>query len=111
MRIVGEPITLVTRKGGGVDDYGYPLPEKEVNVTIERAIIVPEQSGRIIDRTVDGSFIEASILLPTHEDVDLGAEVNVRGERYRVDRPPFHHRSAFGTSKGGTEIYVRRATG
>lgn len=111
MRIVGEVVTIITRKGGGVDDDGYPIPETEVRVEVPGAVVTPERLGTIIDDDRAGVFREMSVLLPQFEDVELGAKIEIRGEVFTIDRPPFDHRSVFGTSRGGTEIYVRRATG
>lgn len=111
MRIVGETIVLVTREGGGIDDDGYPLPEKEVNVEIRGAVFIPEGNGTILEDDRSGEYRQASILLPTFQEISTGAEVIVRGLSYKVDRPPVDHRSVFGTSLGGTEIYLKRVTG
>lgn len=108
MRIVGEVVRLVTRKGGGVDDDGYPIPEVIVNVDIPGAVFIPESSGTIDRDTDQLQYREASILIPGFEQITLGAEIVVRGETFLVDRPPVEHRSPFGTGRGGTELYVRR---
>lgn len=111
MHIVGETITLVTVTGGGIDRDGYRIPREEHNEPVEGAVVIPEQSGRITDDDRAGEFREASVLLPRFVAIETGSEVVVRGQKFRVDRPPFDHRSAFGTRRGGTEIYLRRATG
>lgn len=111
MRIVGEVVTIITRKGGGVDDDGYPLPETIIRVGIPGAVVTPERMGVITADDRAGEYREMSVLLPRFEELGLGAEIEIRGEIFKIDRPPFHHRSVFGTSRGGTEIYVRRATG
>lgn len=108
MRVVGEVVTLVTRTGGGYDDDGHTLPEVIVNEDIPGAVFIPESAG-VINRD-DGTteYREASILLPTFEEITVGATIMVRGEQFTVERPPVDHRSAFGTGRGGTEIFVRR---
>lgn len=108
MHIVGETILLVTRKGGGVDDDGYPIPEQVVNVEIPGAVFIPESTGMIHRDDGTLQYREASVLLPRFEEIAVGAEIIVRGDKFKVDRPPVHHRSAFGTRRGGTEIYLRR---
>lgn len=111
MRIVGETILLVTREGGGVDDRGYPLPEKVVNVEIDGAVFIPESTGRITDGGRVIEFEQARVLLPRFEEIAAGAEIHVRGERFFVERGSVDHRSAFGTSRGGTEIFLKKVTG
>lgn len=108
MRVVGEVVTLVTRESGGFDNDGNKLPDVIVNVDIPGAVFIPESAGVI--RMTDGAteYREASIMLPTFEQITVGATVMVRGKEFTVHRPPVDHRSAFGTSRGGTEIYVRR---
>ena len=110
MAVVGETIVLVTREGGGYDRYGDPLPVKVVNVEIDGAVFIPEGTGTIKDGVTNGEYQQASVLLPGFEEVEVDAEVIVRGEHFRVDRPSVDHRSAFGTSRGGTEIFLKRAT-
>lgn len=99
---------MVTRKGGGVDDDGYPLPEEVVNTEIPGAVFIPEAAGMINRQDGTLQYREASILLPSFEDIKVGAEILVRGEAFKVERPSVQHRSAFGTSRGGTELYVKR---
>ena len=111
MRIVGETILMVTRRGGGVDDRGYPLPEEIVNVEIPGAVFIPEGTGRITEGGRGIEYEQARVLLPRFEDIDAGAEIHVRGERFFVERPPVDHRSAFGTDRGGTEIFLEKVTG
>jgi hypothetical protein len=109
MRIVGETIVLVTREGGGYDRYGDPLPVQIVNVEIPGAVFIPEGTGTIKDSSIDGEYQQASVLLPSFEEVEVDAEVLVRGETFRVERPSVHHRSVFGTGRGGTELFLKRA--
>lgn len=111
MRVVGEVVTLVTREGGGYDDDGHKLPEVIVNHEIPGAVFIPESAGTIHREDGTLQYREASVLLPGFEDVALGAEVIVRGDTFKVDRPPVDHRSMFGTSRGGTELYLRRVGG
>lgn len=111
MRIVGEPVTIVTEKGGGYDRYGRELPVTRVKRTIDRAVVVPGTNSSVRDTTIDGQIYEATVLFPTFVDIQDGALVIVRGLEYEVDRPPFDHRSAFGTTRGGTEINIRRVEG
>lgn len=108
MRIVGETIILVTREGGGVDDDGYPMPEQVVNVEIPGAVFIPESTGTI--HRTDGTleYRQASVLLPQFETIEVGAEIKVRGESYRVERPSVDHRSMFGTMRGGTELFLKK---
>ena len=109
MRIVGETILLVTREGGGVEDRGYPLPEKVVNVEIPGAVFIPESTSVVNEGTGLHTFEQASVLLPRFEEIAVGAELIIRGERFFVERPSVQHRSVFGTSRGGTEIFVKRS--
>lgn len=108
MAIVGETILVVTRRSGGVDDRGYPIPDEVVNVEIPGAVFIPEGTGRIAG---DGRVIEyeqARVLLPRFEEIDATAEIHVRGERFFAERPSVDHRSAFGTNRGGTEIFLKK---
>lgn len=105
---MGETIHLVTRQGGGVDDDGYPLPEEVVNTEIPGAVFIPESTGTIHRNDGTLTYQQASVLLPKFEDIGVGAELQIRGESFVVERPSVQHRSAFGTSRGGTEIFVKR---
>lgn len=111
-RLQGETITIITRAGGGVDDDGYPIPEEIINRDIPGCVVIPEASGRIVDDDRNGEYRETSVLLPGQfPEVETGARIIVRELEYVVDKPPFHHISPFSTGRGGTEIYLRRATG
>ena len=108
MRIVGETILMVTRRGGGVDDRGYPIPEEIVNVEIPGAVFIPEGTGRVTEGMGAFEYEQARVLLPRFEEINAGAEIHVRGERFFVERPSVDHRSAFGTDRGGTEIFLKK---
>lgn len=109
MHIVGEPITLITVKGAGVDDYGYPLPEKFERVVIENCAVVPGTADVITDESYMIAVKEVTVLAPVFlERVEDGARVIIRGEEWKVSEPVFHHRSVFGTQRGGTAIKCER---
>lgn len=111
MRVVGQVVRVITRKSGGYDPDGNKLPDTIINEDIPGAVFIPENAG--ITRAWDGAleWREAYILFPTFEQIAVGATVMVRGEEFTVERPPVDHRSAFGTSRGGTEVFVRRMGG
>lgn len=102
---------MVTRRGGGVDDRGYPIPEEIVNVEIPGAVFIPEGTGRINDGGRVIEYEQARVLLPRFENIEAGAEIHVRGERFFVERPSVDHRSVFGTNRGGTEIFLEKVNG
>lgn len=109
MRITGETITLITLKGGGIDDDGYPLPETKIKREINNCVIVPGGSDVGQGRDYQIASKDVTVLTPHFvEDVAEGADVIIRGESWRVAAPVFHHRSAFGTDRGGTEIKCSR---
>lgn len=109
--VVGERVLLRTMSGGGVDDDGYPLPEKVVDEPIDGAVVFYAGAERVDKVDVAGEATTLTVLLPRRYDVELDAVVVVRGEKWVVDRPPFHHVSVFGSERGGTELTLRRFTG
>lgn len=110
MRVVGEVVKLITVTGpkkdadGRIIDWGG---RKETD--IPGCVIVPR--GGHVSQEQDYSLAtdEVSVLAPTFlEDVEDGAVLEIQGHEYTVAAPPFHHRSAFGTGRGGTEIRAER---
>ena len=109
--LVGETIVLRTTTGGGYDRFGDRLPTRVVDKRVERAVVIPEGAERVDgDYIVGGESRTATVLLPGFFKVEQDATVIIRGQEWIVDRPAFDHRSVFGSDRGGTEIFVRRAT-
>lgn len=108
MPIPGETVAIVSSTGGGYDDDGHWIPPRESRRTIAGCVIVPRGADTTagLDYVLAGQDI--SILAPTFVSVAVGAEVEVRGQRWIVAAPTFDHRSPFGTGFGGTEIPVTR---
>ena len=109
--LVGETVVLRTTTGGGYDRYGDPLPETHIDEPVHHAVVIHEGSDRFDDDAVLGGEVRnVSVMLPGFYEVEQDATVVIRGEEWRVEKPPFDHRSVFGSSLGGTELFVRRAT-
>lgn len=105
MRLKGETVILVTKTGGGVDDDGYPIPEETIRLPIPRCVIIPKGGNVALAVDYQLASKEISILTPEPvDDVKVGAQLEVRGQRYEVNAPVFHHKSPFGTAVGGSEI-------
>lgn len=106
MRIVGEVVTLVKTIGGGFDDDGFPLPKEIVRTPIEGCVIIPKgQEVESIGKDATLASKDVSVLTPVFlTNVAEGDTLVIRNENYRVSAPVFHHKSAFGTGRGGTEI-------
>lgn len=108
MRIVGERITFKTTTADTYDWDGRLMPGKTVRVPVDQCVFVPRGATVSNQGGVDYSLAttEASILTPNVADVQRGASVQIRGKEWTVSGEPVHHRSAFGTGRGGTEIPV-----
>lgn len=94
-RLVGETVYILGDSG---------------RVAVPRAVVAPE-SGTVIYRP-DGSvnMARSSVLIPLGYSVTPDDRVEIRGVEYRQTRPPETSISPFGTGRGGTEIFIERAT-
>lgn len=105
MRIVGESVFLITREEGYRDDWDMWVPGREIRREIPGCVIIPKGQEVTQGDNYMLASKDVSVLAPVFlEDVKDGDEIEIRGRSYIVSAPPFHHRSAFGTSRGGTEI-------
>lgn len=109
--VVGERVLLRTIKGGGYDPDGNPLPRRSVDEPVDGAVVFYTSTGSFDDvDVVGGEDRSLTVLLPRRYPVEQGAVVVVRGEEWIADRPPFEHRSLFGSDLGGTELFLTRRT-
>ncbi|MDO5372746.1 MAG: hypothetical protein Q4F10_04775 [Corynebacterium glutamicum] len=105
MRISGESVFIITRTEGGYDDRGYWSEGEVVRREIPGCIIVPKGAEVTEGDSYRWASKEVSVMAPVFLDgIEDGDELEIRGQTYFVDAPPFDHRSAFGTRAGGTEI-------
>jgi len=105
MRLKGETVILVTKTGGGYDNDGRLIPPVVVRTPMQRCVIIPK--GGNVASAVDYQLASKEISILTPEPVDgleVGAELEVRGQVYEINAPVFHHKSPFGTTVGGSEI-------
>lgn len=108
--IVGEVVTIRTREGGGYDRYGDELPEKIVDTAVAGCVVfVVSTEAFSGNGTYDGEETTVCVLFPSEQPVEQGTTLVIRGDEWRVFKPPFAHRSAFGSRLGGTEAFARRA--
>lgn len=114
MLLKGEVVTIVTVKGGGFDHNGALIPEVKVNRDLPGCVIVPKGAA-LQDAGSEQGWLavkDVHVLAPGFiENVEEQNRVIIRGEEFYVSAPPFHHRSAFGTGRGGTEIPCTRKVG
>lgn len=105
MRVVGESVFIITRGEDSRDEWGMLIPGKEIRTEIPGCVIIPKGTAVTQGQDYMLASKDVSVLAPVFlDEVKDGDELEIRGQYYRVSAPPFHHRSAFGTSRGGTEI-------
>lgn len=112
MRLVGETVKIITETGPTYDADGYLIDwggRREQDVP--GCVIVPKGADVAPGADYTLASKEVSVLAPVFlDELEEGAELEIRGESYTVSAPVFHHRSPFGTSRGGTEIPAERRT-
>lgn len=105
--LVGETVTI---KGAviGRDSRGRPIYGPDRQIT--GAVVISEGNSITANPALETSVTtrRVSVILPGFYELAEKDVVVVRGLDYTVDRAPFNHRSAFGSSLGGTEVFLIR---
>jgi len=95
-RLIGETVIITTGA------------ERE---EITGAVFIPE-SGTMVTTVDRVAFTTgASVLLPMVKEISPVATIEARGLQFRQVGHAVHHISMFGTGRGGTQIFIERATG
>lgn len=102
-RLVGETVELVT--GTRYSDYGAVIGEETEPY---QAVVVPSGRSTSPDEMNFTAVDSVTLLFLEHQEFEVGARFKVRGETFTVDQPTFDHVSAFGTTRGGTEVHLVR---
>lgn len=108
--MIGETVIRKRSTGGGVDDYGDPIPGTTTEVPIHGCLVSPRESSELTSNGRAGVIIGLTVYAPPSADVVSTDQVIVRGTTYNVEGEPGLWASPF-TGPRGLQFALERVEG